>query len=229
MKFPERPSSILDKIGVPEGEAEDEENTVSFLDRFLNEKSANGTAEHVEEVVAETSVIEEEIVEEPVAEAVEEVVEEIEEIVPEISAAKEEPQAEEAAPSIEEEPADSKWEKPETPPPAPSSSILDKLQERSQTIADKFVSKSAAPSVGSVNGNRKIQLDEIPIHKQYQYVQKVFEGNNVRFRVIVEKVNNAANKDEVEELLHKYILGNKDLNQDDQVVSEFIELLRNRF
>ena len=60
-------------------------------------------------------------------------------------------------------------------------------------------------------------------------MQKVFDGNNVRFRVIVEKVNNAANKAEVEDLVKKYILSNESLNPDDSVVSEFITLLRNRF
>lgn len=107
-------------------------------------------------------------------------------------------------------------------------SVLDRLNERSRTVADRFT-KPKAKVADSVNGSRKIKLDEIPIHKQYQYVQKVFEGNNVRFRIIVDKVNNAQNKDEVEDILTKFVLSNDSLDRKDHVVNEFIELLRNRF
>jgi len=107
-------------------------------------------------------------------------------------------------------------------------SVLDRLNERSRTVADRF-SKPKAKVADSLNGSRKIKLDEIPIHKQYQYVQKVFEGNNVRFRIIVDKVNNAQNKDEVEDILTKFVLSNDSLDRKDHVVNEFIELLRNRF
>ena len=107
-------------------------------------------------------------------------------------------------------------------------SVLDRLNERSRTVADRF-SKPQAKLADSINSSRKIKLDEIPIHKQYQYVQKVFEGNNVRFRIIVDKVNNAQNKDEVEDILTKFVLSNDSLDRKDHVVNEFIELLRNRF
>lgn len=79
------------------------------------------------------------------------------------------------------------------------------------------------------NGSRKIKLNEIPIHKQYQYVQKVFEGNNVRFRIIVDKINNAGDKLEVEDILKKFVLNNDTVDQNDGVVKEFLTLLRNRF
>jgi hypothetical protein len=108
------------------------------------------------------------------------------------------------------------------------SSVLDRLNERSRTVADRFT-KPKPQIADTINGNRKIKLDEIPIHKQYQYVQKVFEGNNVRFRIIVDKVNNAQNKDEVEDILGKFVLNNDNLDRNDYVVNEFIELLRNRY
>lgn len=108
-------------------------------------------------------------------------------------------------------------------------SVLDKLNEGSQTIADKIGTPTQKPVHENLNGNSKIKLDEIPIHKQYQYVQKVFEGNNVRFRIIVDKVNNAKDKDEVLDILDKFVLSNDVLDQQDPVVFEFIELLKNRF
>lgn len=106
--------------------------------------------------------------------------------------------------------------------PEKPTSILDKLKERPAAEESKRV-------IETLNGNRKIKLDEIPIHKQYQYVQKVFDGNNVRFRIIVDKINNARNKEEVEDILDKFVFSNEDLDKTDAVVSEFIQLLRNRF
>lgn len=111
-----------------------------------------------------------------------------------------------------------------------SSSVLDKLQEKSQTVADKFAEQTRQRKLHeSINGNQKIKLDEIPIHKQYQYVQKVFGGNNVRFRIIVDRVNDARDANEVEDILNKFVLSIEDLDREDQVVQEFVQLLRNRF
>ncbi|WNJ16684.1 hypothetical protein [Pontibacter sp. G13] len=107
-----------------------------------------------------------------------------------------------------------------------SSSVLDQIQDRKQTIAEKLAENKQSESKAS---GGKIKLDEIPIHKQYQYVQKVFEGNNVRFRIIVDKINNAGNAAEVQDILEKFVLSNVNLDQDDPIVGEFIELLRARF
>lgn len=111
-----------------------------------------------------------------------------------------------------------------------SASILDKIQEKSQTVADKFAEQTRARKLHeSINGNQKIKLDEIPIHKQYQYVQKVFGGNNVRFRIIVDRINDARDANEVEDILNKFVLSIDDLDREDPVVQEFVQMLRNRF
>ena len=131
-----------------------------------------------------------------------------------------------------EEPTPEPEPEPKLEEPNTGETILDKLAEKPKTIAEKFQNQQppeANPVHESINGNRKIKLDEIPIHKQYQYVQKVFDGNNVRFRIIVDKVNNAKNKAEVEDILNKFVLSNDSLDKADGVVSEFIGLLRNRF
>ena len=149
-----------------------------------------------------------------------------------------EPVAEKPAPVAETPQPEA--EKPLTPPvaqpePEKEQTILDRTAgQRPQTIAEKLASQQnqnrQRPALHeSLNGNRKIKLDEIPIHKQYQYVQKVFEGNNVRFRIIVDKVNNAQNKAEVEDILTKFVLSNDELDKTDAVVTEFLALLRNRF
>lgn len=102
-------------------------------------------------------------------------------------------------------------------------------QDKPKTLAERFQESSPKKVHQNLNGDKKIKLNEIPIHKQYQYVQKVFDGNNVRFRIIVDKVNNAKAKDEVEEILQKFVLSKDDIDHTDSVVQEFIELLRNRF
>ncbi|GAB4414827.1 MAG: hypothetical protein OHK0039_22980 [Bacteroidia bacterium] len=126
--------------------------------------------------------------------------------------------------------------KPTPPPvqeePVKQAPINTPVKDRPLTIAEKLAAEkqqSRPATHDNLNGNRKIKLDEIPIHKQYQYVQRVFEGNNVRFRIIVDKVNNAKDKGEVEDILQKFVLSNTELDHSDQVVVEFIDLLRNRF
>lgn len=110
-------------------------------------------------------------------------------------------------------------------------SVLDKLNEKAKTVGETINQKEDGPKqvLDNLNGNNTIKLDEIPIHKQYQYVQKVFEGNNVRFRIIVDKINNSKDKTEVEDILNKFVLSNNNLDHNDSAVGEFITLLRNRF
>ncbi len=109
------------------------------------------------------------------------------------------------------------------PPVSPAS-------DSPQTIAEKYQTQvTEEPAISpSIGGGQEIKLSDIPIHRQYQYVQKVFEGNNVRFRIIVDKVNNSKNRDEVESIIDRFILSNSGLNKGDEVVQEFIKMLRSR-
>jgi hypothetical protein len=109
-------------------------------------------------------------------------------------------------------------------------------EEASQktTLADRFRKENReepkGPSAEStLPTGEPIKPDEIPIHLQYRYVQKVFGGNNVRFRIIVDKVNNAESPKEVEEILDKYIFSNSKLNPNDELVQDFAALMRRRF
>ncbi|TAE47444.1 MAG: hypothetical protein EAZ89_17945 [Bacteroidetes bacterium] len=115
-------------------------------------------------------------------------------------------------------------------PSTEKSSILDKINEKTsgKSLAEQLALQRQGTD-GPASTVRKIKLDEIPIHKQYQFVQKVFDGNNVRFRIIVDKVNNARNKEEVEEILNKFVLSSETLNRSDAVVVEFVQLLRERY
>ena len=101
--------------------------------------------------------------------------------------------------------------------------------ERPQTLAEKLQNQHQTAKVALNGHGTEIKLNEIPIHRQYQYVQKVFEGNNVRFRIIVDKVNNAKTKEEVENIIDRFVFSNEKLDRNDEVVKEFINMLRNRF
>ncbi len=113
-----------------------------------------------------------------------------------------------------------------------SPSILEKVQqsiEEPKTVMETFVSDTPSHLINTINAEQKIKLESIPIHKQYMFVQRVFMGNNVRFRIIIDKVNNAHSREEIEEIVDKYILSNPEVKSNDSVVEEFVQLLRSRF
>lgn len=101
-------------------------------------------------------------------------------------------------------------------------------EERKPTLAEKFQHQQTGAHKNGQHGT-EIKLNDIPIHRQYQYVQKVFEGNNVRFRIIVDKVNNAKDPGEVENIINRFVLSNDKLDRNDEVVKEFIAMLQKRF
>ena len=101
--------------------------------------------------------------------------------------------------------------------------------ETPKTLVESLMSETPSHLISTLHASQKIKLEDIPIHKQYLYVQRVFTGNNVRFRIIIDKTNNANSRQEVEEIVEKYILSNPDIRAKDPVVEEFLELLRSRF
>ena len=108
-------------------------------------------------------------------------------------------------------------------------------EDRPMTIAEKFQMQNKVEQQSQVETpltsgeGKEIELNDIPIHKQYQFVQKVFEGNNVRFRIIVDKINNAGDKQEVDDILNKFVLNNDNIDRQDESVIEFLALMRSRF
>jgi len=97
--------------------------------------------------------------------------------------------------------------------------------ERTPTVAERLQEQQTKQVD---QGGKEIKLSDIPIHRQYQFVQKVFEGNNVRFRIIVDKVNNSKNREEIESIVERFVLSNENINPNDEVVQDFIKLLRSR-
>ncbi|MFK7970440.1 MAG: hypothetical protein AB8F95_08740 [Bacteroidia bacterium] len=104
------------------------------------------------------------------------------------------------------------------------------VAEKPKTVADRFKKDTPAKSAPASSGpGKEIVPDEIPVHKQYQFVQKVFGGNHARFRAIIEKVNHAENAGEVNEVLEKYVLNTQQVKGGDPVVDEFASLMRSRY
>ena len=101
--------------------------------------------------------------------------------------------------------------------------------EAPKSLVESLMSDAPTHLINTLHASQKIKLEDIPIHKQYLYVQRVFTGNNVRFRIIIDKANNANVRQEIEEIIEKYILSNPDIREKDPVVEEFLTLLRSRF
>jgi|GEM_PF-2167421 len=231
-KVTETVDEVKDKVEeakdkVEEKKEEAGEKVTAVVDEVKEEVTE--VKEKVEEVKEEVTDKVEEVKEE-VKEKVEEVKEEVENKVEEV---KEE--VEEKTEEVKEEAEDSK------------ETLIDKFEDKlddveevheklekeldkdkQKTVIEQFEEKEK-PAALHNRLQKKIQLDKIPIHKQYQYVQQVFGGNNVRFRIIVDKANNATDPEEVEDLISRFILNREDIDLNNRLVKEFIALLRSRF
>lgn len=76
---------------------------------------------------------------------------------------------------------------------------------------------------------QSIQTDQIPVHKQFQYVQKVFGGSSVKFKVVLDKINKTESQEEAEAVLERYVFNDPNVNRNDKVCREFEDLVRGRF
>jgi hypothetical protein len=101
-------------------------------------------------------------------------------------------------------------------------------EEKPQTLADLFQQKTSEPQPS--NGKRgPISLDNIPIHKQFQFSQKIFLGNNVQFRAFVQEINTTLSWDQADKLLKEKVIQPNNLKEEDSLLQEFIQIVRNRY
>lgn len=84
-------------------------------------------------------------------------------------------------------------------------------------------------SVNQTLGAKMIRTEQIPVHKQFQFVQKVFGGSSVKFKVVLDKINKTENQEEAESVLNRYVFNDPSVNRNDKVCKEFVELVRERF
>lgn len=101
-------------------------------------------------------------------------------------------------------------------------------QARVKTIAEELAEKKKeTTSVGSAF--KSIKTEHIPVHKQFQFVQKVFGGSSVKFKVVLDKINKTNNVEEAQAVLEKYVFNDPNVNRNDKVSKEFELLVKNRF
>jgi len=98
--------------------------------------------------------------------------------------------------------------------------------EKKPTLADTFQKKTKQ------NLNLKsnpIRLDTIPIHKQFQFSQKVFLGNNIMFREFLLEINKIESLEEAQKQVNEKVIIPNRLQEDDPLLLEFLELIENRY
>ena len=110
----------------------------------------------------------------------------------------------------------------QTPPPADR-------EPETKTLADRFKENTQSGSLADNLAAKSIRTEQIPVHKQFQFVQKVFGGSSVKFKVILDKINKTTTLPEAEEVLEKYVFNDPNVNRNDKVAKEFEQLVRARF
>ncbi len=75
----------------------------------------------------------------------------------------------------------------------------------------------------------KISLDSIPIHKQFQFVQKIFAGSNAKFKETLDAVGKCGTWEEAQTFLQTRVLNMPGIVREDKVTEEFVQLIRRRF
>ncbi|MCX8113156.1 MAG: hypothetical protein N3E49_08210 [Bacteroidia bacterium] len=76
-----------------------------------------------------------------------------------------------------------------------------------------------------VEALRRFEADAIPIHKQFIYIQRVFDGDPIAFRQALEKLNEATSAEEARLLLNSW----KTEKTDIQALAEFEQWVMSRF
>jgi hypothetical protein len=97
-----------------------------------------------------------------------------------------------------------------------------------RTLADRFKEQTSGSVAENISG-KNIRTEHIPVHKQFQFVQKVFGGSSVKFKVILDKINKTQSLAEADEVLEKYVFNDPSVNRNDKVAKEFEQLVRGRF
>ncbi|MEY3442117.1 MAG: hypothetical protein RLZZ519_398 [Bacteroidota bacterium] len=97
-----------------------------------------------------------------------------------------------------------------------------------RSLVDKF-RQQASPVGADDDSSKSIKAEHIPVHKQFQYVQKVFGGSSVKFKVVLDKINKTETLEETNEVLDKYVFNDPNVNRNDKVSKEFEAMVRSRF
>lgn len=117
------------------------------------------------------------------------------------------------------------------PDPLPQNQVAEQPKpesgtDKKTTLADLF-QQNAGPQVKGIKA--KMDLDTIPIHKQFQFSQKIFKGNSVLFREFIQSLSKVTRKEDAEALLQSQVIQPHQVNQEDELYIEFYTLVMQGF
>ena len=97
--------------------------------------------------------------------------------------------------------------------------------EPATRVSDQY---TANPSkIHESIGKKGLTIEQIPLHKQFQFIQKLFEGSNNRFKAFVETLSTCTTLEAAEKNLQEELLSKPGL--DEKALQEFVTLVRNKY
>ncbi|MEN3040390.1 MAG: hypothetical protein ABDH66_02475 [Bacteroidia bacterium] len=72
---------------------------------------------------------------------------------------------------------------------------------------------------------RRFEIDSIPIHKQFVYIQRIFDGDPVAFRQAIDQLNDVSSIEEAQNLIQAW----RSDKVDEQIMREFEQWVISRF
>jgi len=85
------------------------------------------------------------------------------------------------------------------------------------------------PKTNPETNSQAINIENIPLHKQFQYVQKIFNNSNTKFKNTIDHINTLQNLPEAELYLDEQVFPNSKIPKHDPVSQDFLQLIKNRF
>jgi hypothetical protein len=116
---------------------------------------------------------------------------------------------------------------PEAPTTAAPARLADKFQPAKANPTTPTVPKTPAAIPLATGG--VLTLESIPLHKQFQYIQKVFGGDAQRMKDTLAALNQLESPDAMADYLRTRIFNMPDNTHDAKINQEFLEFAQQRF
>jgi len=118
---------------------------------------------------------------------------------------------------------------PANPSAHPSAKRPAQPEEEPRNLADRYANQQRPTSLNEqlkTSGTEVLSQKMIPLHKQFQYIQKVFGGNRNRFQDTLAALNEAGSYKAAETYMAERILNRPEVDRNDPVTKEFMQFLR---
>ncbi len=91
------------------------------------------------------------------------------------------------------------------------------------------VGEQFTPQEGINDAYKKINVEQIPLHKQFNFTQNLFKGDNMLFKKTLDEINKLETYDEALKYLRENIFKETQPDPNDSVLTEFLALLQKHF